>query len=84
LQKEAIDEPGVAVPEERSGRWTSLYRSPWAMVAAGYVFPPLGLYMMWRFRSWPVWVKGGITVFGSAAAIFFTYVSTSYIWPRVL
>ncbi len=53
-------------------RW---YASPWIMLAAGYVFPPLGLFLMWRYRSWPRWVKSLVTVIGSALAIISTYIS---------
>ena len=45
------------------------------MLAAGYVFPPLGLYLMWRYRSWSGWVKSAVTVIGSAFAVISTYVS---------
>ena len=53
-------------------RWFS---SPWTMAAAGYVFPPAGMYLMWRYRPWPRWLKATLTVAGSAAAAVSTYVS---------
>ncbi len=65
-----MTESTVAAPSR--DRW---YASPWVMLAAGYVFPPLGLFLMWRYRSWPRWVKGVITVAGSALAAISTYVS---------
>jgi hypothetical protein len=54
------------------------------MLASGYVFPPLGMYLMWRYRSWSPWLKGGVTVLGSVLAIVSSYVSGRYIWPNVL
>ncbi|MBI2912498.1 MAG: hypothetical protein HYY03_01100 [Chloroflexi bacterium] len=57
---------------EAKPRW---YASPWVMLAAGYVFPPLGLFLMWRYRSWSLWVKGVVTALGSALAVISTYVS---------
>ena len=53
-------------------RWLS---SPWAMLAAGYVFPPAGMYLMWRYQPWPRWVKGALTVLGSVLAVVSTYIS---------
>jgi hypothetical protein len=53
------------------------------MLASGYVFPPLGMYLMWRYRSWSPWLKGGLTVLGSVLAIVSSYVSGRYIWPHV-
>ena len=62
---------GTAVRPAKA-RW---YASPWVMLAAGYVLPPLGLYLMWRYRSWSLWVKGVVTAFGSTFAVISTYVS---------
>jgi hypothetical protein len=61
-------------------RW---YESVWIMAGAGYVFPPLGFYLMWRYRAWPAWVKAGITVGGSAMALAGSYLSSTYVMPRV-
>lgn len=66
--------------EQEGGRW---YASGWVMIAAGYVFPPVGLYLMWRYRLWPVWVKSAVTVAGSAMAIASTYLSSTYVMPHV-
>jgi hypothetical protein len=46
---------------------------------AGYVFAPLGLYLMWRYQAWPVWVKSALTICGLVAMVVGTYVSTRYI-----
>ncbi len=62
----------ITIAAQAKSRW---YASPWVMLAAGYVLPPLGLYLMWRYRPWPRWVKGLITVLGSALAAISTYVS---------
>lgn len=53
------------------------------MIAAGYVFPPLGMYLMWRYRVWPVWLKAAATIIGSALAVAGTYVSSTYVMPHV-
>ena len=53
------------------------------MAGAGYVFPPLGFYLMWRYQAWPVWVKASLTVLGSAMAIAGSYISSTYVMPRV-
>ena len=53
------------------------------MIAAGYVFPPLGLYLMWRYRNWPVWAKGMFTLAGLSLYVVSTYISSTYIMPRV-
>ena len=46
---------------------------------AGYVFAPLGIYLMWRYQTWPVWVKSSLTAFGLVAMVVGTYVSTLYV-----
>jgi hypothetical protein len=53
------------------------------MLGAGYVFPPLGLFLMWRYGPWPVWLKAAVTVIGLTLAIISSYVSSTYIFPRV-
>jgi len=53
------------------------------MIAAGYVFPPLGLYLMWRYRDWPVWTKFAFTVGGLSLAIVSSYISSTYVMPHV-
>ena len=53
------------------------------MIAAGYVFPPLGLYLMWRYRDWPAWTKAGITVAGLSLAVASSYLSSTYVMPLV-
>jgi hypothetical protein len=59
------------------------YENPWVMFGAGYVFPPLGLFLMWRYRSWPAWLKTGLTAFGLAMWVVGTYVSSTYVMPHV-
>ena len=56
---------------------------PWVIMAAMYVFLPVGLYHMWRFRDWPGWLKWFSTVFGPAFAAVWAYITSVYIWPRV-
>ncbi len=68
-------------PAMADGPW---YASAWAMAAAGYVFPPLGMYLMWRYRNWRPWVKTAFTVFGAVLAVVSSYLSSQYVWPRVL
>lgn len=46
---------------------------------AGYVFAPLGLYLMWRYQDWPVWLKSSLTAFGLIAMVVGTYISTRYV-----
>lgn len=53
------------------------------MILAGYVLAPIGIYLMWRYQAWPVWVKWGLTVFGLTMWVVGTYVSTKYITPRL-
>ncbi len=53
------------------------------MIAAGYIFAPLGLYLMWRYRDWPTWTKAAITVLGLAMAAVSTYVSSTYVMPHL-
>jgi hypothetical protein len=38
---------------------------------------------MWRYQRWPLWLKGGLTAFGLAMWAVGTYVSSTYITPRV-
>jgi hypothetical protein len=69
-------------PEPRARkRW---YESLWVTLFAGYLFAPLGLYLMWRYQDWPLWLKTGLTVFGLAMWVGGTYVSSAYITPRIL
>ncbi len=53
------------------------------MAGAGYLFPPLGFYLMWRYQAWPAWLKASITVAGSAMALAGSYLSSTYVMPRV-
>ncbi|MFQ5878794.1 MAG: hypothetical protein ACE5IZ_01270 [Dehalococcoidia bacterium] len=52
------------------GPW---YTRPWATLGAMYAFMPLGLYLMWRYRSWPRWLKWANTVLGPLGAALSTY-----------
>lgn len=45
------------------------YTQTWAAVVALLFFFPLGLFLMWRFTRWEVWIKTVITVVGSLFAI---------------
>jgi len=53
------------------------------MVGAGYVLPPLGLYLMWRYGAWSTPVKAVVTVVGLALMVASTYVSSTYVMPLV-
>jgi hypothetical protein len=48
-----------------------------------YLFLPFGLYHMWRYRGWPLWLKWFSTFFGPAFAAASGYVTSVYIWPRI-
>jgi hypothetical protein len=41
------------------------YAQTWAAVVALLFFFPLGLFLMWRYQRWEVWIKTVITVAGS-------------------
>jgi len=53
------------------------------MIASGYVLPPLGLYLMWRYKDWPGSLKVAITVIGLTLAGVSTYISSTYVMPNV-
>ena len=53
------------------------------MIASGYVFPPLGLYLMWRYKDWPPRTKAAITVVGLTLAAVSSYISSTYVIPRL-
>jgi hypothetical protein len=59
------------------------YENVWVAFLAGYVFAPLGLYLMWRYQDWPLLVKSGLTVFGVVAAVVGTYLSSKYVMPQL-
>lgn len=45
------------------------YAQTWAAVVALLFFFPLGLFLMWRFTRWEVWIKTVITIVGSLFTI---------------
>lgn len=47
------------------------YTQTWVIVLALLFFFPLGLFLMWRFQRWDVWIKTVITVAGSLLTILF-------------
>ena len=53
------------------------------MIASGYVFPPLGVYLMWRYRDWSPRTKAAITVIGLCLAAISTIISSTYIMPHL-
>ena len=59
------------------------YESPWVMVGAGYVFPPLGLYLMWRYGPWTVPAKVLVTVIGLTLMIASSYITSTYVMPWI-
>ena len=75
--------PALPPPDGRLPAPARWYASGWVMLASGYVFPPLGLYLMWRYKRWSPRLKAGITVIGLSLAAVSSYVSGRYIWPQV-
>ena len=59
------------------------YASGWVMLLAGYVFPPAGLYLMWRYKRWSPRLKAGITVIGLSLAAASSYISSVYVLHHV-
>ena len=59
------------------------YESPWVMIGAGYVFPPLGLYLMWRYGSWTVSAKILVTVVGLTLMVASSYITSTYVMPWI-
>jgi hypothetical protein len=53
------------------------------MVGAGYVFPPLGLYLMWRYGPWSLQAKVVVTVVGLGLMLASSYVTSTYVMPRI-
>lgn len=53
------------------------------MLASGYVFPPLGLYLMWRYKDWSAALKAAVTAIGLSLAAISTYISSTYVMPHV-
>lgn len=72
-----MSETAPPAPEKR---W---FENVWVALLAGYVFAPLGMYLMWRYQPWPVWVKVLLTAIGLVAAVVGTYVSTKYVTPAL-
>lgn len=68
-------------PSTRRRAW---YENVWVAFLAGYIFAPLGIYLMWRYQPWPLWIKTGLTACGLTAMVVGTYVSSNYVMPRVL
>ena len=53
------------------------------MVGAGYVFPPLGLYLMWRYGPWTVPAKVIVTFVGLTLMVASSYVTSTYVMPWI-
>ena len=53
------------------------------MVGAGYVFPPLGIFLMWRYGPWSRQVKIVVTIVGLTLMITSSYVTSTYVMPRI-
>jgi hypothetical protein len=53
------------------------------MIGSGYVFPPLGLYLIWRYRAWPLPAKLALTFAGLSLAVLSSYISSTYVMPHV-
>jgi len=66
------DEAEAAAPtltsEPPTQHW---YTQTWAAVVALLFLFPLGLFLMWRFQRWDLWIKTVITVAGSLFTILF-------------
>jgi len=56
---------------------------PWVTIAGMYLFLPFGLYHMWRYRGWPLWLKWFSTIFGPVASAVSGYIGSAYVWPRL-
>jgi|GEM_PF-2878173 len=55
-----------------AGEAAPWYTRPWVTIAAMYVFipfGPLGIYLMWRYRPWPRWLKALSTIAGPIGAV---------------
>lgn len=70
----------AAEPIAAQKQW---YQNIWVALLAGYVFAPLGLYLMWRYQRWPLWLKLGCTAFAIVATVAGSYLTTKYVWPLV-
>ena len=57
------------------GEFGPWYARPWVTFVAMYVFLPLGLYLMWRYRPWPRWLKWANTILGPLGALLWTYIA---------
>jgi hypothetical protein len=53
------------------------------MVGAGYVFPPLGLYLMWRYGPWTAPAKILVTVVGLTLMVASSYFTSTYVIPWI-
>lgn len=54
------------IGEQPTEAW---YKQTWVVVVALLLFFPVGLYLMWRFTRWEVWVKAVVSVAVSLLAI---------------
>ena len=75
--------PALPPPDGRLPAPARWYASGWVMLLSGYVFPPAGLYLMWRYKRWSPRLKAGITVIGLSLAAVSSYVSSVYVLPHV-
>jgi len=73
----------ITAAQERPPAGVPWYTQPWVTLAGMYIFLPFGLYHMWRYRRWPLWLKWFNTLFGPAFAAVSGYVTSAYIWPRI-
>ncbi len=65
---------GMPLIRRLSRRGDDIWREPWyarswATLIAMYAFFPLGVYLMWRYRPWPRWLKWLSTILGSVASV---------------
>jgi hypothetical protein len=70
----------------RNGLFRSIqsqYPRPWVTAAGMWIFLPFGIYHMWRYRSWPLWLKWSSTISGPAFAAVSSYISSVYVWPHI-
>ncbi len=71
---------GRLMDDERGVPW---YARSWATFVAMYAFFPLGLYLMWRYKDWPASIKAAVTVAGLSLAAVATFLSSTYVMPRL-
>lgn len=55
----SLEKGGRMTAEQPTQPW---YAKTWVVILALWLFFPVGLYLMWRFTRWEVWVKTVVSV----------------------